>query len=82
MSKIQILDFGGAAAPERPLARLHLADGGLIQVDGFHFDATGISAHSAALGDFHLPAGALSELALHPPPLQLPPSSTQLEPIP
>ena len=77
--KIQVLDFGGAAAPERANGRLRLADGSVLQVDDFHLDAAGISGHSAVIGDFHLPPGALAELALDPPVLRFPPPPERVE---
>ncbi len=73
LDRVRSIEFGGLASPVRAPARLHLVDGSLIHIDTYHWDESGLSAHSSMLGDFHLPPAAIRELALDPPLVHFPP---------
>ena len=72
LEKVQAVEFGGAMAPERAAARIRLADGCAVNVDGFRWDGKELAAHSAILGDLRLAAGAVSELIFDPAPVRAP----------
>jgi hypothetical protein len=66
IEKIGALDFGGAPAPVAAVGRIYFQDGSIINVDHFRWAEGKLTAHSATLGDFQLPADAIRELVLHP----------------
>jgi hypothetical protein len=72
LATVQSVEFGGTFAPEPTVARVHLPDGGALNVDTFRWDGREFTAHSATAGDLHLPADAVSELVFDPPPAQAP----------
>ncbi len=72
LEKVQAVEFGGVMAPQQAAARVRLADGGAVHVDGFRWDGKNLAAHSATLGDLRLSAGAVSELIFDPAPVRPP----------
>jgi hypothetical protein len=66
LEKALVVDFGGAMDTQRAAARVRLADGSTINVDGFQWDGHELTAHSAILGDLRLPVGAVQELVFDP----------------
>lgn len=67
LDDIPLIDFGGAAAPQRAVARLRLPDGSAINLDRYHFENHELIAHSETLGDLRVPAKAVWELLFEPP---------------
>jgi hypothetical protein len=77
MDKVVAMEFAGAFAPVAAVGRILFQDGSIINVDRFRWTGSELSAHSATLGDFRLPASAVRELVLHP---SLPRAPHPLEP--
>ena len=72
LEKVQAVEFGGVMAPVQAAARVRLADGCAVNVDGFRWDGKNLAAHSATLGDLRFSAGAVSELIFDPAPVRAP----------
>ena len=66
LEKIEAIDFGGAFAPQPAVGRVYFQDGSALNVESFRWDASGLAARSATLGDLRLPAAAVRELILSP----------------
>jgi hypothetical protein len=66
LENVVAVEFGGKLLPERAAARIRLADGTAVNVDAFNWDGRELTAHSATLGDLHLPGGVASELIFDP----------------
>ena len=72
LEKVQAVEFGGVMEPVKAAARIRLADGCMVHVDGFRWDGKNLAAHSAILGDLCLAAGAVGELIFDPAPVRAP----------
>ena len=72
LEKVQAVEFGGVMTPGKAAARIRLADGGAVHVDGFRWDGKDLAAHSAILGDLRFAAGAVGELIFDPAPVRAP----------
>ena len=72
LEKVQVVEFGGVMTPEKPAARIRLADGCAVNVDAFSWDGKNLAAHSAILGDVRFAAGAVGELIFDPAPVRAP----------
>jgi len=66
------IDCGGIPKPARPMARVHLRDGSILQMDGCHFDGDELTGHSVSFGVFKIQREAIAELILHPAPPHFP----------
>lgn len=65
--RIVKIEFGTARVLDRSPGRIRLDDGSTINVDSFQWDGSILSAHSATLGDLHLPAESVAELVYRQP---------------
>ncbi|HEY2342803.1 MAG TPA: hypothetical protein VGH90_07230 [Chthoniobacteraceae bacterium] len=62
IERVETIEFSGADQPPPVLGRLRLFNGDILNVDRFHWDAVGVSAHSPIYGDVTVPTTAVSEL--------------------
>jgi hypothetical protein len=72
VEKVEAIEFGGELAPAHAKGRIRLTDGCVLSVDSFRWENGELAAQSAIFGELRFPATAVGEIAIDPPPIQVP----------